>query len=159
MKKQCTEYEFLIVLLIDGESEEADKREVFLHLAECESCRAFWETATEMKLQAAREIRQVAPATLDKRVKTGITRKNSSLSIPHFWGNLVHRRIFSLAPVAVLLALMQRRLSVPVPVASVIGLLLVVGTLIFSSLAFRMQEPKTVFIMTLPGIEVEARNP
>jgi anti-sigma factor RsiW len=105
MKKQCEEYELLIVSHMDGESEETDKREVFLHLAECASCRAFWETMTEMKLEAARENRRAAPATLDRRIRVGTIRWASSTTIARIWNGLVRRRIFMPAPVALLLAL------------------------------------------------------
>ena len=105
MKKQCKEYEFLITSYADGESEEADKREVFLHLAECDSCRTYWETVTEMKFQAARENRRAAPTTLNRRIKVGTMRRVSSARLSRAGGNLIQRRIFVPAPVALLLAL------------------------------------------------------
>jgi predicted anti-sigma-YlaC factor YlaD len=105
MKKQCEEYELLIVSYLDGESEETDKREVFLHIAECASCRGFWETMTEMKLQAAQEIRRVAPATLDRRILVGTIRRTSSTKVARLWNGLVRGRVFMPAPVALLLAL------------------------------------------------------
>lgn len=105
MRKQCTEYEFLVVSYIDGELEEESKREVFLHLAECGSCRSFWETVTEIKLQAAQEKRLAAPITLDRRV-TSIAKQNTpARKSSSAWRNLVQRRLFVPAPVALVLAL------------------------------------------------------
>lgn len=105
MTKQCEESEFLIVSCIDGELEEEGKRGVFLHLAECGSCRSFWETVTEMKLEAAHEKRQPAPTALDERVNS-IAKQNTSARKPlSAWRNLVQRRLFVPAPVAIVLAL------------------------------------------------------
>ena len=105
MKKQCTEYEFLMVSYIDGELGEENKREIFLHLAECGLCRSFWETVTEMKLKAASEKRLTAPTTLDRRVNAITAQKDSRRRFSRAWGNLVRRRLFVPAPVAVVLAL------------------------------------------------------
>lgn len=105
MKKQCTEYEFLIASFIDGELEEGNKQEVFLHLAECGPCRSFWETVTEMKLQAASEKRLTAPTTLDTRVNAITAQKDSRRRFSRAWSNLVRRGLFVPAPVAVVLAL------------------------------------------------------
>jgi predicted anti-sigma-YlaC factor YlaD len=105
MKKQCTEYEFLIAQYVDGEIEEVSKTDVFLHLAECGSCRSFWEAVTELKLQAAKEKRMTAPAGLDRRV-AGIAKANAPARKSHIvWRNLVRRRLFVPAPVAIVLAL------------------------------------------------------
>lgn len=105
MNKQCKDYEFLIVSYIDGDLAENDKREILLHLAECTLCRSFWETVADMKLQAAREKRLAAPLTLDRRV-TSIAKQNTpALKSSSAWRNLVQRRLFVPAPVALLLAL------------------------------------------------------
>jgi anti-sigma factor RsiW len=105
MKKQCKEYEFLITQYCDGEAEEPDKRELFLHVAACDSCRAFWETMTDMKLQAARENRQNAPTTLDRRVKSATLQRTSSMRIARVWDRLVGQRLFVPVPLALLFAL------------------------------------------------------
>ena len=105
MKNQCNEYEFLITLYVDGESEEADKRRVFLHLAECESCRSYWEALTEMKVQAARENRLTTPVTLDARIITRPMQKDPSIKMSRSWKHLIQHRLLVPAPVAILLAL------------------------------------------------------
>ena len=106
MIKQCREYEFLIAQFVDGEMEEAGKAAVLLHLAECGSCRLFWETLTDLKMQAAQQQRLPAPPSLDVRV-SGIARNNRRVrSTTGAWRSIVQRRLFMPAPVAVVLALL-----------------------------------------------------
>jgi anti-sigma factor RsiW len=140
--KVCEEYELAVSRYVDGELESSLWTGLFSHMAKCERCARFLEQAisirlelaTEQQHQPAEEIIPLSMRASDEPAIRGVRRK-------------------------ILPALMQRRLSIPVPVASAIGFLLVIGTLVFSSLALRMQEPQTVFVVTLPGIEVEARNP
>lgn len=140
--KTCEEYELAVSCYVDGELGRSENASLFSHLAQCERCAGFLEQAMQIRLEAAKE-QQHQPA---KEIIPLMMRAPEEPAVRR-----VHRESLH--------ALMQRRLSLPVPVASAIALLLVFGTLVLSALTLRTQEPKTAYIMTLPGIEVEARNP
>jgi predicted anti-sigma-YlaC factor YlaD len=105
MTKSCEEYELLITAYLDGESEDTDKRGVFLHVAECSPCRAFLESVMDMKMQAARENRFTAPASLDRSIRAGTKRRAASQIISRWWERTTRGRVFIPTPVAILLAL------------------------------------------------------
>jgi anti-sigma factor RsiW len=140
--KTCEDYELAASFYVDGELEPSERTGLFNHMAGCERCARFLEQAIRIRLEVAKE-QQHQPA---EEIIPLLMRAPDGPAVRRVWRRSLR-------------AVMQRRLSIPVTVAGAIGFLLVIGTLVFSSLALRMQEPKTVFVVTLPGIEVEARNP
>jgi predicted anti-sigma-YlaC factor YlaD len=136
----CTEYQRVINRLVDLEVKARDSAGLFLHLATCSECRDFYETITRLNagIEMTRCMGELEPLVRDHKRPDRLPLKSQNNRLA---------------------AIMQHRMSLPVPVASIIALLLVFGTLVISSLALRSQDPGTVYITTLPGIEVEAHNP
>lgn len=139
--KQCEKCELAISCYVDGELGPVERTKLFGHLSQCEACTGFLEHAIHIRVETAKATRyqfsepNTEEVFLEKRLVAQMSARQR------------------------LLDLIRHRLSIPVPVAGAIALFLIVGTLFLSSFVLQSQEPQSVFITTLPGIEVEARNP
>ncbi len=95
--RTCDEFERLISDQLDGELPEAEARALHEHLGDCASCREFFDSC-----QRVRDVIQRLPQPIEAAVTV----------LPQH---------------AVKVPLWRRRLSVPVPVAAGIGILLLGG--------------------------------
>jgi anti-sigma factor RsiW len=68
MSSECDQFEKAVSTYQDGELPRVEIRTLFLHLADCEKCRAFWDTIRNVERRALKEERIVASGSLDERV-------------------------------------------------------------------------------------------
>lgn len=116
-------YEEQISAMVDNELGEGSMAELFAHLAECNTCREFFQSSLRLraKMLAGAEVR--APETLDARVQHG-NLKNPRLTsgyISRFW---------------------EGRISFPLPAAASLAFLLILGSLLISPALFTKPQPQ-----------------
>ena len=140
--KKCEEYELAISCYVDGELAREEKAKLFSHLASCERCTGFFEQAIEIRLETAKEQRY----RLDESVPPEGFRDKPP--VPHIANG---RRV---------LALLHRRISIPVPIAAAVVVLFLLLTVYLGG---EPQQPKQqiavhstlpVQITTLPVVRI-----
>ena len=68
MDSECGRFESAVSAYLDGELPRVEVQSLFLHLADCEQCRAFMDTIRAVERRALAEERIVATKRLDQRV-------------------------------------------------------------------------------------------
>jgi predicted anti-sigma-YlaC factor YlaD len=147
----CEGYQEQVSQFIDNELEERDAPALFSHLSTCEECRGFLRTTMRLRAGLQEQAPLLAPNHLDEKVMGA--RPASKRFAPD------RVAIPGVTPTIV----WKRRISLPVPVAAVVIVLLMLGSIALSSLWFRGSEPgyqtQTIYVTTLPAVEVQALYP
>ncbi len=137
----CNEYQELISQLVDDELDDGQSSELFLHTGRCAECRAFLRSTLRLR----NEIASQALAT-----PLSFERVDAHVRIRLRRTRMQHRPFRTL---------FVRRISVPIPVAAALGILLIIGSILLASLSTREHDPQVVYIMGLPTIEVQELYP
>ena len=139
----CEGYQEQVSQLIDNELEEQESPAMFAHLSTCAECRGFLHTSLRLRSGLQEHGPLLAPTHVDEKVLGTAPSKR----------RLVPDRL------AIPSVLWKRRVSLPVPVAAAVIVLLMLGSIALSSLWFRGPEPQfqaqTVYVTTLPTVEVQ----
>ena len=131
------EHQQRISLYIDNELNDKESSELFAHLAGCSECRTYMKISMRVRSQIANEELADVPRTLDRRILTSVARENAALKRQTWYSPVWFTRI-----------------SIPLPAAASIVLLLIVGSLLFYPLLTPEQQQRT----EIPS-EVIARVP
>ncbi|MEW6511698.1 MAG: zf-HC2 domain-containing protein [Bacteroidota bacterium] len=128
---------------VDGEVSGLDAAAMFGHLAECGTCRTFMSRVLAMRSTLLSAPPIPVPPALDRRVL--------SLRLPQTRSTPVRR-------------LLASRIQIPLAAAAAIAVTLLTITLFSVSLWLsappqQPQKQETVYIMSLPAIEVHAPQP
>jgi anti-sigma factor RsiW len=136
----CDMYEEQVSALIDNELNEEEAESLFRHLSTCLSCRRSLRTVLDLRSDLKEQEPPLAPAELDEKV---LQRAASE-----------KRYVGDRKPMA--MRVWKRRISIPMPVAAAITIVLIAGSVALSSLWTKTQ---TVYVTTLPVVEVTAYFP
>jgi anti-sigma factor RsiW len=142
---KCIEHEEQLSALMDNELRDEEAKLLFGHLNICDACRDAFRSAQEFRLNLKEQVPPMAPAELDEKIMN---------LIPHTKRYIGDRK-------AVRIVVWKRRVSVPLPVAAIMALLLVLGS---AALSYRLSETQktqtqTIYITTLPAVEVYGPTP
>lgn len=139
----CEGYQEQISQLIDHELGESDSPTLFAHLGACGKCRRFLTTTLQLRSGLQEQAPILASTYLDEKVL----------------GRLAAKRRLAADRTALPARVWTRRISLPFPVAAVVILLLMLGSVALSSLWFRDSEAgfqtQTIYVTTLPAVEVQ----
>ncbi|MBM4160654.1 MAG: hypothetical protein FJ217_06105 [Ignavibacteria bacterium] len=143
----CENYQEQVSRLIDNELGEHESPTLFGHLGTCAECRRFLHAMLKLRSGLQGQSPILAPADLDEKVL----------------GAAPTRRRFAPDRSAVRSFLWKRRISLPVPVAAVVVVLLMLCSILISSSwlggAGPDSESQTVYVTVLPAVEVRGQNP
>jgi anti-sigma factor RsiW len=144
----CESYEEQISALIDHELRDDEATALFLHLGACPSCRRSLQSVLGLRSDLREEISPLAPVELDERIlkQARLARRVSAdrkAVRVHFWTG---------------------RISMPVPVAALLLVFLIAGSLMMSLKSTQSPLPvegrvEAVYITTLPAVEVQGNFP
>ena len=144
----CETYEEQISALIDHELKDKETGMLFAHLSTCQRCRRSLQSVLDLRSDLVEEISPMAPEELDERIlkRTRFAHRASK-----------DRR-------AIPFRLWTGRISMPVPIAAVILVFLVAGSLMISFMTKQKPLPpegrvEAVYITTLPAVEVQGNFP
>jgi len=117
------QFQELVNLYIDGELDDKQSADMFLHLSICDDCRNYMSSSLRIRSYYQQEELEEVPVSLDTRVceSAGIRPITTTRRNP-------------LSP------LWYTRILIPLPAAASIAFLILVGSLLFSPLLF--EEPK-----------------
>jgi anti-sigma factor RsiW len=140
----CETYEEQISALIDHELGDEQAEALFMHLGACASCRRSMQTVMDLRSGLLDATPPMAPKELDERILRQWRHMHrvasDHMAVRHLWTG---------------------RISLPVPVAAVILMFLIAGSLMVSSL--KRQQPsmegrvEAVYITTFPAVEVQGK--
>jgi anti-sigma factor RsiW len=141
----CNRYEEQMSALMDSELGDEEAKSLFGHLNSCEGCREAFRSVQALRSDLREQVPPMAPAELDEKI----------LSL------IPHTRTYAGDRKAVRIVAWKRRISVPLPVAAVLALLLMVGSAALSLKVFESQrtQTQTVYITTLPAVDVYGPTP
>ncbi len=145
----CELYEEQISALIDHELRDEEAEMLFVHLSACPTCRRSLQSVMDLRSDLGEQVPPMAPKELDETI---LKRARSA-----------HRT--SIDRKAIPFSLWTGRISIPVPVAAVILVFLIAGSLMVSSMTKQrtLQPPEgrveAVYITTLPTVEVQGNFP
>jgi anti-sigma factor RsiW len=136
----CEQYEEQVSALIDHELTDDETQVLFAHLSTCPTCRRSLQSVLDLRSDLGEEVSPMAPKELDEKVLSlmPMTKRLEADRKPvrgHIW---------------------KRRITVPMPVAATIAAILVAGTIVLSSL---WMNPQTIYVTTLPAVEVRGNFP
>ena len=136
----CETYEEQISALIDHELKDGEAGRLFAHLSACPRCRHSLQSVLDLRSDFAEQTPPMAPKELDERIlkRTRLAHRTSK-----------DRR-------AMPFRLLTGRISMPVPVAAVLMIILIAGSVALSSVWSKTQ---TVYVTTLPAVEVRGYMP
>jgi anti-sigma factor RsiW len=144
----CETYEEQISALIDHELMDEETGMLFAHLSTCWRCRHSLQSVLDLRSDLGEQVPPMAPKELDERIlkRTRLAQRASK-----------DRR-------AIPFRLWTGRISMPVPVAAVILVFLIAGSLMVSSITRQKPMPpegrvEAVYITTLPAVEVQGNFP
>ena len=131
----CETYEEQNSALIDHELKDEETGMLFAHLSTCPRCRHSLQSVLDLRSDFAEQTPPMAPKELDERIlkRTRLAHRTSK-----------DRR-------AMPFRLLTGRISMPVPVAALITIALIIGSVVLSSL---MSKTQTVYITAFPTVEV-----
>jgi anti-sigma factor RsiW len=143
----CEAYEEQISAMIDHELDDEQAGTLFTHLGTCAVCRRSLQSVLDLRSGLLEEIPPSAPKELDEKIlkQWRLRRRTAADRAParlHLWTG---------------------RISLPVPVAAVILLFLIAGSLMVSSIRSQQQLPmegrvEAVYITTFPAVEVHGNS-
>jgi anti-sigma factor RsiW len=144
----CETYEEQISALIDHELKDEETGMLFAHLSTCPRCRHSLQSVLDLRSDFGEQVPPMAPKELDERILKGT--------------HLAQRA--SKDRRAIPFRLWTGRISMPVPVAAVILVFLIAGSLMVSSMTKQSPMPpegrvEAVYITTLPAVEVQGNFP
>jgi anti-sigma factor RsiW len=143
----CELYEERLSALVDNELPEGEAESLFRHLSACLDCRQSLRRALELRSDLKEEVPPMAPKELDERVLQVVS------NAKRYSGN---RR-------AMPILRWKRRISLPLPVAAALSVILVAAGVTLSMLWSRPgnapseTQIQTVYVTTLPAMEVQGR--
>jgi anti-sigma factor RsiW len=118
-------FEF-INLYIDNQLGDRESAELFAHLGTCEACREFMRTMMQVRSHIASQELAEVPLTLDRRVLASVRGEAAAVREKKRWFEPVW----------------FTRISIPLPAAASIILLVIVGSLLFSPLLLHEEKPR-----------------
>ena len=141
----CDTYEEQLSAWMDNEINDEETKSLFGHLHGCQACREAFRSAQRLRLNLREEQPPMAPAELDEKVMSLIPRP----------------RIYAGDRKAIRIVAWRRRVSLPLPVAAVVALLLMIGSAAISLKLFESQktQTQTIYITTLPAVDVYGPTP
>ncbi len=141
----CDVYVEQLSALMDNELGDDEARSLFGHLNTCDACRKALRSAQELRSGLREETPPMAPAELDEKIM-GL--------IPHAKRYVGDRKALRIVG-------WRRRVSLPLPIAAIIAFLLVLGSAALSYKLSEAQETQkqTIYITTLPAVEVFGPTP
>ena len=131
----CETYEEQISALIDHELKDEETGMLFAHLSVCPRCRHSLQSVLDLRSDFGEQVPPMAPKELDERILKRT--------------RLAHRTLRDSR--AIPFRLLTGRISMPVPVAALITIALIIGSVVLSSL---MSKTQTVYITAFPTVEV-----
>lgn len=136
----CETYEEQISALIDHELKDEETGMLFAHLSTCPRCRRSLQSVLDLRSDLGEQVPPMAPKELDERIlkRTRLAHRTSKdrRAVPsHLWTG---------------------RVSMPVPVAAAIMVVLIAGSVALSTLWSKTQ---TVYITAFPAVEVRGYMP
>ena len=145
----CELYEEQISALIDHELRDEEAEILFLHLSTCGTCRRSLRSVLDLRADFSEQVPPMAPKELDEKIlkRTRLAHRASK-----------DRR-------AIRFHVWTGRISMPVPVAAIILVFLIAGSLMISSMTRQRTMPppegrvEAVYITTLPTVEVQGYFP
>jgi anti-sigma factor RsiW len=136
----CETYEVQISAMIDHELKDEETGFLFAHLSTCRNCRQSLQSVLDLRSDLGEEVSPMAPKELDEKVLTALpSAKHQAADRKPIHGHI-----------------WKRSISVPMPVAATIAAILVAGTIVLSSL---WMNPQTIYVTTLPAVEVRGNFP
>ena len=143
--KECRHFQIEISSYYDGESGSDEKRDLFLHLAQCDDCRMFWENLHRLELRLAGSRSIAIPQRLTSRIAS-IPQSRTREEVSPFLNN-VKRNI---------VGLWTRRFSIPLPIIAFVVLVSIGAWLV--SLASKetafVPTDEVIYYSTLPAVQV-----
>jgi anti-sigma factor RsiW len=136
----CEAYEEQISALIDHELADGESMTLFEHLSTCQACRHSLQSVLDLRSDLGEQSTPIAPKELDEKVLQGEPRSRL------YAGDRSPMRLMA----------WKRRISMPVPVAAAIMVVLIASSVALSSLWSKTQ---TVYITALPVVEVHGYMP
>ena len=136
----CEQYEEQVSALIDHELKDEETEMLFVHLSTCRACRRSLQSVLDLRSDLGEQVSPMAPKELDERMLKvmSIPKRLEADRKPvrgHVW---------------------TRRISIPLPIAAAIMMILIAGSVALSSLWSTTQ---TVYITALPVVEVHGYMP
>ncbi|MCX6143362.1 MAG: zf-HC2 domain-containing protein [Ignavibacteriales bacterium] len=136
----CETYEEQISALIDHELKDEETEVLFAHLSTCRRCRHSLQSVLDLRSDFGEQVPPMAPKELDEKVLQSETRP----------------KLYAGDRKPMTLQVWKRRISIPMPVAAAMAIVLVAGTIVLTSL---WTSPQTIYVTTLPTVEVRGNFP
>jgi len=136
----CDTYEEQISALIDHELKDEETGMLFAHLSTCRTCRNSLQSVLDLRSDLGEQVPPMAPKELDEKVLHSETRP----------------KLYDGDRKPMTLLVWKRRISMPVPIAAAITIVLIAGGVALSSL---MSKTQTVYITAFPAVEVRGYMP
>jgi anti-sigma factor RsiW len=136
----CGQYEEQVSALIDHELKDEEAQELFVHLSTCRMCRRSLQSVLDLRSGLGEEVSPMAPKELHEKVLNvmPISKRFEADRKPargHVW---------------------TRRISIPLPIAATITIILIAGSIAVTSL---VRNTQTVYITAFPVVEVQGYTP
>ena len=151
MSDECSRYQMDSSAFLDGELDAEAARSLFLHLADCKTCRTFWGALIRAERELIREERIGGSPSLDARVasigghRAGLRNRSgrASIGLSRERGSAGQERVsfpYSFAAIASLLA---------------VSLGFILGTApLWMGSTTNQGEPRIEYVSVLPGLTV-----
>jgi anti-sigma factor RsiW len=115
-----------INLYVDNELADKNSAELFAHLGSCETCRELMKATMLIRSHIANQGLAEVTSALDQRVLASVRRQATTVREKRRWFEPVW----------------FTRISIPLPAAASIIFLVIVGSLLFSPLLLREEQPR-----------------
>lgn len=143
--RKCRDFQIEISSYYDGESGSDEKRDLFLHLAQCDDCQEFWENLhrLELRLTGSRSI--AIPQRLTSRIAS-IPHSRTREEVSSFLNNVKWS----------IMEVWTRRLPIPLPLIAFV-VLVSVGAWLFSLASKEtsfVPTDEVIYYSTLPAVQV-----
>ena len=142
----CDEFQEQLSALIDNELADGEAEGLFRHMGECVECRSALRSHMELRSDLKEDFPPLAPKELDRWILSGPLGRREGKpdrgAIPgKFW---------------------QGRVSMRIPVATAATVMIILGSIFFSSMWFGsnhasdVRSAQTVYLTAVPTVEVRA---
>jgi len=139
----CDAYQEQVSAMIDNELGDEESCVLFAHLSSCPACRGSLRTSLALRSDFNAQAPLMAPAELDDKVLNRVRSANKFLG--------------DRKPVP--MRLWKGRVSVPLPVLTMLTLLLILSSITLYSVGTKPPQVQTVYVTTLPVVEVQGYFP
>ena len=136
----CEMHEKQISALIDHELGDEEMGPLFAHLSTCPTCRGSLQSVLDLRSDLGEQPPLIAPKELDEKVLHSEMRP----------------KLFASDRKPISLLVWKRRISMPVPIAAAIMIVLIAGSVALSSLWSTTQ---TFYVTAFPAVEVRGYMP